>query len=89
MPKIQVAKAFTFTDKNGKAERFEIGQHTVSNDVANHPYVGFHLAPVDPADAARADKKAAAEKADADKKAAAELAEAQRIAAAQTAQVGK
>lgn len=85
MPKIQVAQAFTFTDKDGVAERFEVGQHSVSKEVAEHPYVGYHLAPVDPVDATKAEKAeakrlAAEEKEIADKAAAAEMAEAQRIA---------
>lgn len=69
MPKIQVAQAFTFTDKHGVAERFEVGQHNVSREVAEHPYTGFHLAPIDAA------KKQAAD----------DMAEAIRIAAEQEA----
>ena len=79
MPKIQVTQAFTFTDKHGVAEHFAVGQHSVSKEVAEHPYTAYHIAPADPADVAKAAKKAAAEKD------AAELAEAQRIAAAQVA----
>lgn len=64
MPKIHVTQAFTLTDADGKAERFAVGIHSVSKEVAEHPYVGYHLAPADPADVAKAEraaKKAAAE----------------------------
>lgn len=68
MPKIQVAQAFTFTDSKGVAERFAVGLHSVSKEVADHPYTAHHLAAAP--EPVKSDKKQAAD----------DLAEALRIA---------
>lgn len=82
MPKVHVIQSFTLTHADGTAERFAVGIHSVSKEVAEHPYTGYHLAPADPADVAKAEKaeakRAAAEKEAADK-AAAEAAAAEQV----------
>lgn len=61
MPTIKVVKAFNLlTATNAKPQRFEVGEHDVSDEIANHWYVQAHLEkpepeaqPFDPATASR------------------------------------
>lgn len=48
--KIRVHTAFTLTAPDGSSQRFEVGEHSVSDDVATHWFTAAHAQAIDSAD---------------------------------------
>ena len=50
MMRIKVHTAFNLTKPDSTTERFDVGEHTVSEDIGNHWFVKAHSEPVDTAE---------------------------------------